>query len=238
MTRESHSLRSACCDGSWQNRQQGERKQKSNKNTTTKQRQKGSPRRSQVSTVCPKEVLLPHLCPTWLLSLSGYSYQYQRHTQRATGPVATSLPHTAPVPPSGHSSEYIDLLSGPAAACKANREGMGSSHVSGSNDRKERRPAVIMAWGHRPWFSQTSKRERPCSCMLPSFLAEQATRRMEAPQAKRERQPLGRVEPPQSASQGLWLQKAAPHPAGNRSCCHISAPHGFCPPVWLQLSVS
>ena len=115
---------------------------------------------------------------------------------------------------------------------------MGSSHVSGSNDRKERRPAVIMPWGHRPWFSQTSKRERPCSCMLPSFLAEQATRRMEAPQAKRERQPLGRVEPPQSASQGLWLQKAAPHPAGNRSCCHISAPHGFCPPVWLQLSLT
>ena len=74
-------------------------------------------------------------------------------------------------------------------------------------------------WGHRPWLSQTSKRERPCT--------EQATRRMEAPQAKRERQPLGRVEPPQSASQGLWLQKAAPHPAGNRSCCHISAPHGL-----------
>ena len=55
-----------------------------------------------------EEVLLPHLCPTWLLSLSGYSYQYQRHTQQATGPVATSLPHMAPVPPSGYSCQYLD----------------------------------------------------------------------------------------------------------------------------------
>ena len=42
---------------------------------------------------------------------------------------------------------------------KDNRKGMGSSHVSGSKDRKERRPSVIMAWGHGPRF-RTINRER------------------------------------------------------------------------------
>ena len=132
---------------------------------------------------------------------------------------------------------------------------------------KERRSSVIMAWGHRPWLSQTSKHERRCvkatgasnslqlrSCMLPSFLAEQATRRREAKKTKKRRQPQKKREKgsprrsraPQSASRGgpvatslphmapvlVWLQLSVstPHPAGNRSCCHISAPHGSCPP--------
>ena len=64
---------------------------------------------------------------------------------------------------------------------------------------KERRPSVIMAWGYRPWLSQTSKHERLCvlkatgasnslrlrSCMLPSFLAKQATTRMDQKTKKR-----------------------------------------------------
>ena len=98
-TEASHSLRSACCDGSWQNRQQGEREAKNKKRTRPlKQREKGSPRRSRASTIClgrrscchisaphgscpclataisinatpsRQQVLLPHLCPTWILS--------------------------------------------------------------------------------------------------------------------------------------------------------------------------
>ena len=51
--------------------------------------------------------------------------------------------------------------------------------------------------------------------------------------AKRERQSVGGVEPPKSASQEVSIKKAVPHPAGNRSCCHLFAPHGCCPPVWL-----
>ena len=98
-TGASRSPRAACCDGSWQNRQQGEREaKKQKKNTTTKQREKGSPKRSRASTIClarrscchisaphgscpclataisinatpsGQQILLPHLCPTWLLS--------------------------------------------------------------------------------------------------------------------------------------------------------------------------
>ena len=99
MTRESHSLRSACCDGSWQNRQQGEEKQKSKKRTQPQNKERevalgGVEPPQSASRGGPVATSLPQ----WLLSLSGYSYQYQRHTQRATGPVATSLPHMAPVP--------------------------------------------------------------------------------------------------------------------------------------------
>ena len=72
-TEASHSLRSACCDGSWQNRQQGEREAKNKKRTRPlKQREKGSPRRSRASTVCLGRRSCCHISaphgPTWLLS--------------------------------------------------------------------------------------------------------------------------------------------------------------------------
>ena len=138
---------------------------------------------------------MPHLCSTWLLSLSGYSYQYQRHTQRATGPVATSLPHMAPVPRLATAVSILTSYPGQRlfasrkpslpARCfllarkrkTTERAWAAVMYQAATTGIKERRPSVIMAWGHRPWLSQTSKHERPCSCMLPSFFGRTSNKK-------------------------------------------------------------
>ena len=147
---------------------------------------------------------------------------------------------------------------------KDNKNGHGQQSCI-RQQSQERRPPVIMAWGHRPRFRTINRYQRRhkrkktgashslrSACCDSSWQnrqqgeGKQKNKKRTQPQNKERKVALGGVKPLQSASRGgpvatslphmapvfVWLQLSVstPHPAGNRSCCHISAPHGSCPP--------
>ena len=153
---------------------------------------------------------MPHLCPTWLMSRV---WPQLLTTRTASG----SLP-----------AENQDCLQDGSYQQEKERQQewawaavMYQTAITGTK--------VISDHGMGTQALAQSNKQTVLACCLASW-QKKKPEEWEHHQTMRERQPVGGVEPSQSASQGLWLKKVAPHPAGNRSCCHISAPHGSCPP--------